>query len=73
MLCKFGPGRTCTARARIPNEVIAEQTLRDAAVEGINPPNGVYDGIPVVVSTGEPDGLDVEAYVRGHLILRAPS
>ena len=52
---------------RIPNEVIAEQTLREAAAEGISPPNGVCDGIPTVVSTGEPDGLDIEAYVKGHL------
>jgi hypothetical protein len=52
---------------RIPNEVIAEQTLREAAAEGISPPNGAYDRIPDVLSTGEPDGLDIEAYVRGHL------
>ncbi|MGP8057884.1 MAG: hypothetical protein ACLP9K_09825 [Nitrososphaerales archaeon] len=52
---------------RIPNEVIAEQTLREAAAEGISPPDGVYGGIPAVVSTGEPDGLDIEAYVKGHL------
>jgi hypothetical protein len=52
---------------RIPNELIAEQTLREAAAEGINPPNGVCDSIPAVVSTGEPDGLDIEDYVKGHL------
>ncbi len=52
---------------RIPNEVIAEQTLREAAAEGISPPNGVCDCIPAVVSTGEPDGLDIEDYVKGHL------
>jgi hypothetical protein len=52
---------------RIPNEVIAEQTLREAAAEGISPPNGVCDRIPAVVSTGEPDGLDIEDYVKGQL------
>jgi hypothetical protein len=52
---------------RIPNEVIAEQTLREAAAEGISPPSGFSEGLPDVVSTGEPDGLDIEAYVRGHL------
>ncbi|MGP8125836.1 MAG: hypothetical protein ACLQEQ_08260 [Nitrososphaerales archaeon] len=52
---------------RIPNEVIAEQTLREAAAEGISPPNGVCDRMPAVVSTGEPDGLDIEDYVKGHL------
>jgi hypothetical protein len=52
---------------RIPNEVIAEQTLREAAAEGIIPPNGDCDRIPAVVSTGEPDGLDIEDYVKGHL------
>ncbi len=52
---------------RIPNEVIAEQTLREAAAEGISPPNDAHDRIPNVVSTGEPDGLDIEAYVKGHL------
>jgi len=52
---------------RIPNQVIAEQTLREAAAEGISPPNGAYDRIPDVLSTGEPDGLDIEAYVKGHL------
>ncbi len=52
---------------RIPNEVIAEQTLREAAAEGISPPSEARDRTPAVVSTGEPDGLDIEAYVRGHL------
>jgi hypothetical protein len=52
---------------RIPNEVIAEQTLREAAAEGISPPSGFDEGIPDIVPTGEPDGLDIEAYVKGHL------
>ncbi len=52
---------------RIPNEVIAEQTLREAAAEGESPPGGACEGIPDVVSTGGPDGLDIEAYVRGNL------
>lgn len=52
---------------RIPNEVIAEQTLREAAAEGISPPNCLSDRIPAVVSTGEADGLDIEDYVKGHL------
>jgi hypothetical protein len=52
---------------RIPNEVIAEQTLREAAAEGISPPKDRCDRLPNVVSTGEPDGLDLEAYVMGHL------
>ncbi len=52
---------------RIPNEVIAEQTLKEAAAEGISPPKDRCDRLPNVVSTGEPDGLDLEAYVMGHL------
>jgi len=54
---------------RIPNEVIAEQTLREAAAEDISPPDDASHGglVPNVVSTGEPDGLDIGAYVRGHL------
>ena len=53
---------------RIPNETIAEQTLREAAAEGTSPPKGDYsDHLPSVVSTGESDGPDLEAYVRCHL------
>jgi hypothetical protein len=52
--------------ARIPNETIAEQTLREAAAEGISPPKDDQYPFPNVVSTGEPEGF-LEAYVRGHL------
>jgi len=52
---------------RIPNEVIAEQTLREAAAEGISPPKSAYGRMPDVLPTGEPNGLDIEAYVKGHL------
>jgi hypothetical protein len=52
---------------RVPNQIIAEQTLREAAAEGISPPSEVCDRIPNVVSTGEPNGIDIEAYVKGHL------
>ena len=52
---------------RIPNEVIAEQTLREAAAEGVSPPRAAEEGIPDIVSMGGPDSLDIEAYVRGNL------
>ena len=52
---------------RIPNEAIAQQTLMDAAEEGITLPIEPESNVPNVVSTGESDGIDLEAYVRGHL------
>ena len=52
---------------RIPNNVIAEQTLKEAAEEGIAPPIEGVSNLPKVVSTGEPDGIDIEEYVKGHL------
>ena len=52
---------------RIPNDVIAEQTLREAAEEGIAPPIEGVSNLPNVMSTGEADGIDLEAYVKGHL------
>jgi len=69
-LCGPDQAKWVVNGVRIPNEVIAEQTLRDAAAEGVSPP---YDGgirrdfIPNVVSTGNPDGLNLEAYVKSHL------
>jgi hypothetical protein len=53
--------------ARIPNEVIAQQTLMEAAAEGIAPPIENGCEMPRVVATGDGDGIDLEAYVRGHL------
>ncbi len=52
---------------RIPNEVIAQQTLMDAADEGVAPPIEKGCEIPRVVATGDGEGIDLEAYVRGHL------
>jgi hypothetical protein len=52
---------------RIPNEVIAEQTLKEAAAEGVSPPCDACDSRPQVVCTWESEGLDIEAYVKGHL------
>ena len=52
---------------RIPNEVIAQQTLMEAAAEGIAPPIENGCEMPRVVATGDGDGIDLEAYVRGHL------
>ena len=52
---------------RIPNEVIAQQTLMEAAAEGIDPPIENGCETPRVVATGDAEGIDLEAYVRGHL------
>lgn len=52
---------------RIPNEVVAEQTLKDAAEEGIVPPVEACEDRPKVVTTGESETIDLSAYVRSHL------
>jgi hypothetical protein len=52
---------------RIPNEVIAQQTLLEAAAEGIAPPIENGRETSRVVATGDGEGIDLEAYVRGHL------
>jgi hypothetical protein len=70
-LCGPDQVRWVVNGVRIPNEVIAEQTLRDAAAEGVSPPyddSGIRrDFIPNVVSAGDSDGLNLEAYVKSHL------
>jgi hypothetical protein len=52
---------------RVPNEVIAEQTLREAAAEGRCPLSTAGEQVPDIISTGGTDASDIEAYVRGHL------
>jgi hypothetical protein len=53
---------------KIPNEVIAEQVLKDAAKEGITPQSDRSDLDFPLVATGvsEQDGMDLAAYVRSH-------
>jgi hypothetical protein len=66
-LCGPDQVRWTVDGVRIANEVIAERTLREAAAEGISLPNDDFDCTPRVLSTGEADGPELEAYVRGHL------